>query len=156
TIDRVAIYISAAAFVIATLGWGVSRTSGKGNGLWIAAILLSTTAAWHAASPGPTFDGWHGLGWRTIFDSTAPWLVRTSVAAAAGLIVAGVALSVLAQRAELAGAWRSCRAQRALPLFLVAIVLVMLRQIEFPGAEPQGYWPRWCFVWGLLAFTLGL
>src|SRR4051794_245701 len=30
---------------------------------WPAALALSLAALWHGSTPGPTFDGWHGLGW---------------------------------------------------------------------------------------------
>jgi hypothetical protein len=38
----------------------------------------------------------------------------------------------------------------------VAAVLVLLRQVEIPGVEPAGYWPRCAFDAGLLAFGLVL
>src|SRR5947208_11688235 len=69
TIDRVAIYVSAVAIVTSLSGWLASRRS---PGCWPAASALATAAFWHAATPGPTFDGWHGLGWRVIFDPSAP------------------------------------------------------------------------------------
>jgi len=33
---------------------------------------------------------------------------------------------------------------------------VVARQFDLPGVEPAGYWPRWSFAWGMLAFALGL
>jgi hypothetical protein len=41
-------------------------------------------------------------------------------------------------------------------LLAAAAGLVALRQAEFPGVEPVGYWPRWAFVLGLVAFDLAL
>ncbi len=41
-------------------------------------------------------------------------------------------------------------------LLIAAAVLVLARQFEVPGVEPVGYWPRWAFAWGLLAFDLAL
>ena len=29
---------------------------------------LSLAGFWHAATPGPLLDGWHGLGWRTMLE----------------------------------------------------------------------------------------
>ncbi len=61
TIDRMAIYLSAGGVVLAAAGGWLSR--GRA-GLWPAALALALAALWHAATPGPGFDGWHGLGWR--------------------------------------------------------------------------------------------
>ncbi len=33
---------------------------------------------------------------------------------------------------------------------------MIARQFEIPGVEPVGYWPRWAFAWGLLAFDLAM
>jgi hypothetical protein len=41
-------------------------------------------------------------------------------------------------------------------LWIAALFLVIARQFEIPGVEPQGYWPRWAMIWGLLAFDLAL
>src|SRR5690348_4432905 len=61
TIDRIAIYTSSIAIVLAAAGLAASR--GRQPGLWCSALALAIGAFWYAANPGPTFDGWHGLGW---------------------------------------------------------------------------------------------
>jgi protein tyrosine phosphatase (PTP) superfamily phosphohydrolase (DUF442 family) len=156
TIDRVAIYFSAAAIVFSVWGWTLSRFAGRPASLWSAAIALSLTACWHAATPGPTFDGWHGLGWRAIADGSAPVLLRLALGVVAIVLASIVARSVRdawPRRAELlAGA----RERGCLGLLIAALVLVVARQFEIPGAEPLGYWPRWFYTWGLLAFLLAL
>ncbi|MBV8555446.1 MAG: hypothetical protein JO116_07765, partial [Planctomycetaceae bacterium] len=65
TIDRVALYLSAWATVLALTGLGLGLVRARA-GLWPAALALALAAFWSAATPGPTFDGWHGLGWRAI------------------------------------------------------------------------------------------
>jgi hypothetical protein len=152
TIDRVAIYVSAFCVVAALGGWIGSKRSGGGDKLWPLALVGSLAALWHAATPGPTFDGWHGLGWRTIFDPSAPAALRLTLLSIA-VLLAGVAIGLLARawpvRAEL---WKRLAASRSRALLIVAAVLVLARQVELPGVEPVGYWPRWAFVGGLTAF----
>ena len=41
-------------------------------------------------------------------------------------------------------------------LWVAAAVLATLRQLEIPGVEPVGYWPRWAMIWAMVAFDLGL
>ena len=159
TIDRVALYLSAGAIVLAVAGWaGRRRELGPQSDadLWPAALPLALIACWHAATPGPTFDGWHGLGWRESLDPAAPAGLR---------VVLGACLAVLAGWAAIAGVreWRRwadlagrARADGALGLLAIGAVLIPLRQFEIPGVEPAGYWPRWAFVWGILAFDLAL
>jgi len=40
--------------------------------------------------------------------------------------------------------------------FLVSAALVVLRQAAWVDREPLGFWPRWLYVWGLLAWALAL
>ena len=44
----------------------------RGGGLWPAALAISAGGLWYSGTPGPTFDGWYGLGWRTIANPDAP------------------------------------------------------------------------------------
>ena len=68
TLDRVMIYFSAAGVVLSLIGLVFSR----GDALWPAALAGSAGALWYSGTPGPAFDGWHGLGWRAIADPAAP------------------------------------------------------------------------------------
>ncbi|AGA26561.1 protein-tyrosine phosphatase family protein [Singulisphaera acidiphila] len=153
TLDRAAIYLAAAAIVLAAAGaWGTRDRFG----LWTASLGLSCAALWHASTPGPTFDGWHGMGWREIFDPVAPPLLRIGLAATAIALGLVVVISVLRKRSEWASLIERGRTARILGLLSLAAVLVLLRQFEIPGVEPVGYWPRWSFLLGLLAFDLAL
>jgi hypothetical protein len=151
TLDRIAIYLSTAGVVFAVTGLSLNR-----RGLWQAALVLSLAAWWHASTPGPTFDGWHGLGWRAIFDPAAPtglrWLLGSAALAAAAIVVATVRPS----RGRIAELWGKARERRIAGLLVVAAVLVVLRQFEIPGVEPVGYWPRSAFLCGLLAFDMAM
>lgn len=154
TIDHAALYIAAGVLVLSALGWSFSRRSDRGAALWPAALALAGAACWHAAAPGPCLDGYHGLGWRVIRDPAAPGWLRATLAAAALLIVAWVAAWVLAGRRHWPSWWQRARDRRCVPLFVAAAVLVALGQFDPPGLEPVGYWPRWAFAWGILAFGL--
>lgn len=156
TIDRVAIYFSAAAIVLSASGWTLSRRSGRPLALWTAAVGLSLAACWHAATPGPTFDGWHGLGWRTISNSSAPLALRASLFVVAFLLAGVVAFSLRAAWPNRRALWNAAGERGCRGLLIVALVLVLARQIDLRGIEPIGYWPRWFYAWGLLAFALGL
>jgi protein tyrosine phosphatase (PTP) superfamily phosphohydrolase (DUF442 family) len=150
TIDRVALYASAAGVVLAA--WGLVRD--RTTGLWVSALGLTLAALWHAATPGPTFDGWHGLGWRALADPSAPAALRWALAIGGMGLVGLVAGPVVATRGS--GLWRRGREAGVLGLLAAAAVLVALRQMEIPGVEPVGYWPRWAFVLGMTAFDLAL
>ena len=151
TIDRIGLYLAAGAVALATVG----RISG-GGGLRISAIALGLAAAWYAAAPGPTFDGWHGWGWRTILDAQAPIGLRIGLGAAAVLLAGFIVVPALVVRPRWGELRSRGRDRGALGLFVVAGVLVALRQVEVPGVGPVGYWPRWAFAWGMLAFDLAL
>lgn len=153
TLDRVAIYLSAAAIVLTAAGAWERR---ERFGLWTASLALSCVALWHASTPGPTFDGWHGMGWREIFDPLAPQALRIGLAAAAILLGCVVVISLIRTRKVWASLVVRGRESGVLGLLSLALVLVILRQIEFPGLEPVGYWPRWSFLIGLMAFNLAL
>jgi predicted protein tyrosine phosphatase len=155
TIDRIAIYTSAGALVLALAGLVLRRRRG-GLDLWPAASGLALAAYWDAANPGPTFDGWHGLGWRAIAGPGSPPGLRAAlIGAALGLagLVVGNLLRGCARRGEL---WRAAGERRLRGLLGAALALATLRQVEIPGVEPVGYWPRWALVWGLIAFDLAL
>lgn len=153
TIDRVAIYLSSLTIVLAVAG--LCRAS-EGRRFWVAALAVSLAAFWYAANPGPTFDGWHGLGWRSAFDPESPPSLRATLLAAAIGLAAMIAWGVGIQPRGWARLWRSAGQNRAAALFGVAAILLVVRVVEIPDAEPFGYWPRWAFVWALAAYAFAL
>ncbi len=161
TLDRLGLYFAAAAVALSAAAIG-SRLRAKMRGdatglaLWPSALALALAAAWHAATPGPGFDGWHGLGWREAFDPVAPAGVRAGLAAAM-LVLGGVVATNVARCWPGRRDWpRRGREARILGLLGLAAVLVAGRQAEIPGVEPAGYWPRCSFDLGVLAFGLAL
>ena len=117
--------------------------------------LGAVTAEFNLASvtPAPSPTGWHGLGWRIVADPNAPISWRFGVALlASALIAMAVAPLVRAWSGRndwLDVAWR----RENLRLLIVAGILILLRQFDPPGSEPVGYWPRWAFLGGLIAFN---
>jgi len=152
TLDRIMIYMSAASVVLATSGLLLHR----GHGLWPAGLALSLAGLWYSATPGPTVDGWYGLGWRSIFDPRAPLQVRAGLLVVALALATIVAVTSFRRRHQLRDIWAHARNKGTSWLWVAALVLVAARQFEIPGVEPEGYWPRWALIWGLLAFDLGL
>jgi hypothetical protein len=152
TLDRVMIYFSAAGLVLAMTGLVFSR----GAGLWPAALAIGAGALWYSGTPGPTFDGWYGLGWRSIANPDAPVEVRAALLAAAVAIFGVIAATLYARRHRLKDLAAQARATGTIGLWAAAAGLALARQIEIPGVEPVGYWPRWAMIWALLAFDLGL
>ena len=145
------LYFAAAGVVLSSAGLVLNR----GGALWPAGLALGLAALWYSATPGPTVDGWYGLGWRTIADPQAPPLVRSS----------SVVCGRSSWPASLGG--RSCDRGVVLRrtgstrerigtrwLWITGWVLVLARQFDLPGVEPQGYWPRWSMIGGLVAFIL--
>jgi protein tyrosine phosphatase (PTP) superfamily phosphohydrolase (DUF442 family) len=150
TIDCVALYVSSAALVLAA--WGCLRDPRRG--LRWAALSLSTVAFWHAATPGPLVNGWHGLGWRTMFDPTVPTSQRLTLAACA---VAALTVVILGTRPwNVRAMLADAKARGVMGLLAVAAVLMVVRQLPGIDREPMGYWPRWVFVWGLLAWAFAM
>jgi hypothetical protein len=150
TIDHVAVYVASASIVLA--GWGLYRSRGKR--LWVAALVLSVAGFWHAATPGPLMDGWHGLGWRVIADSSAPLSVRVLLAATGGAFAATVVWCLW--NAGTAKAWTTAQEKGIVGLLLASLLLIIVRQFGWLDHEPFGFWPRWVYVWGLLAWALAL
>jgi hypothetical protein len=68
--------------------------------------------------------------------------------------VALVAKALIAERPLTI--WTTARARGALGLSIFAALSMVLRQIDWFDREPIGFWPRWIFVWGLLAWALAL
>jgi hypothetical protein len=148
TLDRVALYLAAAG--VALSGWGiVARWGSIGARAWIVGFVLAAFSLWEAATPWPTFDGWHGWNWRAIGDADAPIGLRLAFSA---LILAGLGVAASSVRGLRLAA--SCGEGNR--LFVLSGLMVLWRVVGWPDHGPQGYWPRWGFVWGLLAFDLGL
>jgi predicted protein tyrosine phosphatase len=150
TTDHIAVYTAASSIVLCV--WGVLRAQAKRG--WIAALALSLAAYWHAATPGPLLDGWHGLGWRVMFDPRAATWLRL-LAAALAVSLAVVAAWGLAGR-SLQMLWKSAGENGTRGLFITAAILLALRQLSWIDREPLGFWPRWVYVWGLLAWAFAL
>jgi hypothetical protein len=152
TLDRVALYLSAAGVVLAATGTIVEF----GGGLWPAGLALALAASWHSATPGPGFDGWHGLGFRVMADPRAPWQLRLMLVLGSLVLFLVVAGTLFVRRRLLATYWRREWAESRGVLWLASAVLVVARQFEIPGVEPPGYWPRVALILGILGLDLGL
>jgi hypothetical protein len=153
TIDRIAIYTSSLAVVLAVTGCVAGR---KRPGLSLSALGISLAAFWYAANPGPTFDGWHGLGWRALFHPDTPAGTRVALGAGALAVLGLIVVPVIGNWPHRAALWNRVRGDRAGAMLIVAFVLFLFRQVDLPGVEPVGYWPRWALVWSLIAFSLAL
>jgi hypothetical protein len=162
TLDRIGLYLATGAVVLT--GFGIAhrlRARRESSvcaslGLWPTAASASLALFWHAATPGPAFDGWHGLGWREIFDPLAPVPLRVGLAAAA-LGLAGIAASNIARQWGRRDDFAANGRERGVSgLILASALLVALRQVEIPGVEPVGYWPRCAFDLGVMALVLAL
>jgi hypothetical protein len=153
TIDRVGIYVSSLAIVVAA--GGLVGSPGR-RGPWASALGLAVAAFWFEANPGPTFDGWHGLGWRTLLDPHAPNPLKLSLAAFALGLEAVVVAGLVAPRLGPRALWREARANRLAWLLALAAALAAARGLDDPGLGPPGYWPRWATVLSLTAFCAAL
>src|SRR4051794_7648455 len=137
TIDHVAVYIASAALVLSA--WGCLR--GRNRRYWAAALAISLAGLWHAATPGPLMDGWHGLGWRVVMaPAAAPWLRLALLASASGL--AALAVWAIGNRSPRRH-WTAASEAGIVGLLTAAAVLVVLRQVSWLDREPLGFWPRW-------------
>jgi hypothetical protein len=152
TLDRIIIYVAAASVVLASVG----LVRNRGGAHWPAALALGLAALWYSATPGPTVDGWHGLGWRTIADARSEPQLRAALFLAALALASIVVVSLLRSRPRLRADWSDARARGTGGLLIAALVLVIARQFELPGIEPVGYWPRSFMILGLIAFDLVL
>ena len=161
TLDRVGLYLAAAALALSVTGlirivWCRRSGTAESWSLWPAAGAIAAAAVWYTATPGPGFDGWTGLGWRTIGNDSAPASTRAALALAAltlSAIVVGNGIRAWPDRRELV---QRMNAAGVLPLLICSLILVALRQVMIPGLEPVGYWPRCSFDLGLLAFGMAL
>ena len=152
TLDRVALYASSVSTVLAALGWVASRKSGRGNALWPVALGLAVAAGYDASTPWPTFDGWHGLNWRAIGDSATPLTVKLGLGVGALGLLAWTVGWGLAGWKDAVSLLRSEGRRGTLGLLAVALAAAAYRVVGWPDAEPLGYWPRWAFALGTIAF----
>jgi hypothetical protein len=150
TIDHIAVYVASAALVLS--GWGLIASPRKRP--WVAALALSLAGYWHAATPGPLLDGWHGLGWRTLLDSQTPATLRVILTCFLTLLTASACWGLWGPPLLLR--WKAARDSGVAGLLIASAVLICLRQVSWVDREPFGFWPRWIYVWGLLAWGLAL
>ncbi|HKI18345.1 MAG TPA: protein tyrosine phosphatase, partial [Isosphaeraceae bacterium] len=150
TLDRIVLYFAAASVVLSSAGLVLNR----GGALWPAGSALGLAALWYSATPGPAVDGWYGLGWRTIADPQSPPVVRSALMCGAIFLGGILGLTLVRQRDRLASYWIHSGANGTRWLWITGWVLVLARQFDLPGVEPQGYWPRWSMIGGLVAFIL--
>jgi hypothetical protein len=155
-LDQLAVGLAAGAIVIAGRGLLRSRERRRGLGLWPAALALALGIFWYASIPTPTLDGWHGVGWESIANPSAPAAQRLILAGVAlGLLVVMV-LSIRSAGGHRGESWLRGCPRRDIRLLATALILIGLRLVEIPGVGPTGYWPRWALVWGLLAWDLAV
>lgn len=155
TLDRVAMYLSAVGFCLSVMGLVRSvRLEGRQyDRLWLSAIALSALSGWEAATPWPTFDGWHGLGWRVVANPSAPVFSRLMIGGLLGLLLAGLVTGAWLGRERLARGLTVRRIQRQGTLAALTLVLAVLGRVGLPSLEPEGYWSRWAIIGSLLAFN---
>ena len=133
TLDRIELYLAAAGVVLAAGG----LAAGRERGLWPAGLAIALAGLWYSATPGPTVDGWYGLGWRTIVR--CPCAVGVARGAARRRDRAGRGRR---RRAPSAGEIASARSgpprrrRGSGGLWIAALVLAVARQFEIPGVEP--------------------
>jgi hypothetical protein len=83
-------------------------------------------------------------------------VLRIALAAGALALLGLIAGPLIRSWPDRAALWRRVCERRALGLLVVALLFALIRQVEIPGVEPAGYWPRWALVWALIAFALVL
>ncbi len=54
------------------------------------------------------------------------------------------------------GHWIAARSHGIAGLLVLSAAMIFLRQVGWLDREPFGFWPRWIYVWGLLAWALAL
>ena len=158
TLDRVGLYLASAAASIAlvALAGRLKNRFTDSLALWPMALVASLALAWHSATPGPAFDGWHGLGWRAMLDPASPIGLRMALGGAA-VLLAGLAVLNLGMSGTGPLGWLiRGRELGLIGLLAFASLGVGLRLADLPSTGPVGYGPRCAFDLGVLAFALAL
>src|SRR6516225_8270675 len=91
-----------------------------------------------------------------MFDPRAPLEVRAGLVLGATLLTSLIAATLYRRRNLVREYWRHAQATGTSGLWVAACLLVVARQFELPGVEPEGYWPRCAMNLGLLAFNLAM
>jgi len=154
TLDRVAIYLSAAMITLSVSGYLLRDRSRPS--LWLPALSMAFASLWLASTPSPTFDGWHGIGWQAIINPKAPVWLRMTLVGSATVLGLIALLPFLRARGSWGGLIGQARASRVTSLMGVGILFVVYRLVGLHDPEPHGYWPRWAFILGLVAIDLSL
>ena len=136
TLDRIMLYFAAASVVVLP---SAGLVLNRGGMLWPAgsAARFGRTL-WYSATPGPTVDGWYGLGWRTIADPQAPPVVRATLSCGAIFLGSIVGWTLVRQRGRLAAYWVHSGANGTRWLWITGWVLVLARQFDLPGDRASG------------------
>jgi hypothetical protein len=155
TLDRAALYAASGGFVASLAGWWTSLRRNRQSAFWPVAGALFLAAGWHASTPWPTIDGWHGWNWYALSDPRLPGTLRIALTAALAALVAWSLGWTWACRARwrhyLSVAWN----HGSLPLIVVGSLGVFWRMARLPDGEPPGYWSGWAFGLGLISIGLG-
>lgn len=107
---------------------------------------------WLGSAPDPTFDGWHGLAWQSIFRLSTPPATRL-ILALIGIVILGLILvpALLKGRRwyhENSTLWRI--------LGILCAVMTCWRVSGWPDPEPWGYWPRWAMIAAMLIVLIAI
>lgn len=146
TLDRVGVYLASLGLVVTSLGGWRSR-----DRLWLSGWCAVLLTAWVAACPWPTFDGWHGLNPRALFEPTTPIYLKLVQVA----LLLGISVMMIGPLWSARG--RIAKSDRSLSLlFVTASACGVYRIVAWPDPDPTGYWPRWALILGLTLFLGGL
>lgn len=156
TLDKIALYLSAAGLVLA-FGQIVRRvSSGASIRLWPLAAACFVAVGWNAVTPWPTPDGWHGFNYRALSHPDSPVWLKMALGWGVGLITVVGLWNLHRERAGLASYIATARNAGVIPFFLIAAALVACRFTQLPAVGPAGFWTRWAAVWGLTAVLIAL
>ncbi len=158
TIDRVSLYLGAVAMGLSLIGIIRSALLRDRQAIlgWIAGLLMLSVITWHFTNPWPTFDGWHGWGWRVVLLNEAPTRLRVILLVSA----LGIGTALLLIGRLFLKRWRTSlrtlAERRTIGLLLLGTISTALGVSRIVDVEPFGYWPRWMTVIGLLAVIAAL